>query len=448
MSLRHITFVRPNISAMRSTDAMPPLAFAVLASRTPSGIGISLYDDHLEDIPFDAPTDLVALTVDTFSARRAYEIAAEYRRRGVPVVMGGHHPTMLPDEALTFCDSIVSGDGEGAWEELLADAAAGSLQTRYAGAPGRLIDRPLPDRSIFRGKRYAPIALVQFGRGCRFACDFCSVHAFYGDQSIQRPVADVVEEIGSLDRKLVFFVDDNIFSSLASVEELLQAIRPLGIRWACQVSIDVARHPRLLPLMADSGCIAALVGFESLDPRNLERMNKPWNVRGLDYGTAIRRFHEHGIMIYGTFVFGYDHDAPGSFDRTVDFAIESGFLLANFNPLTPTPGTALYRRLQRQGAILYPQWWLDPGYRYGKAIFAPQGMTADELTEGCLRARKRFYGLVNIAARLASVPRHMIAPYKLGLYLLSNAISRREILRKQGSMLGSSTAPAAFPEAT
>ena len=436
--MRHITFVRPNISAMRSTDAMEPLAFAVLASRTPADIARTLYDDHLEEIPYDEPTDLVALSVDTFSARRAYEIATEYRRRGVRVVMGGHHPTLLPEEALQFCDSVVTGDAEGVWEELLLDLRHGTPRRLYDGSRGTRLDGPLPDRSVFRGKRYAPIALVQYGRGCRYACEFCSVHAFYGSQVAQRPVADVVAEIRQLDRKLVFFVDDNIFSSLPAAEELFRALKPLGIYWACQASIDVVRHPRLLPLMAESGCICLLIGFESLDERNLRQMNKGWNTRGRDYAEVIRRVHAHGIMIYGTFVFGYDHDTRDAFDATVDFAVESGFFLANFNPLTPTPGTALYRRLAAQRALRYPQWWLDPDYRYGHAIFTPRGMTAGDLTAGCLRARSRFYGYGTLIGRLRRAPRHMLQPRKLGLYLLSNVVSRREIRRKQDRALGPS----------
>ena len=188
--------------------------------------------------------------------------------------------------------------------------------------------------------------------------------------------------------------------------------------------------------MADSGCIALLIGFESLDARNLTQMNKSWSARGDGYAAAIRRIHAHGIMVYGTFVFGYDQDTPAAFDATVDFAIDSGFLLANFNPLTPTPGTALYRRLSEEGRLQYPTWWLDPDYRYGRAIFAPRGMTADELTAGCLQARRRFYCFPTMLARLRHAPRHLLKPYNLGLYLLSNAISRREILRKQGRALG------------
>jgi len=442
--MRDVTFIRPNISDMRSSDAMEPLVFAILASRTPRDIAVTLYDDHLEPVRYDRPTGLAALSVDTFSARRAYQIAGEYRRRGVPVVMGGHHPTLLPEEALQFCDSVVIGDGEGAWETLLEDARRGRLQRVYEGARGEQITGSPPDRSIFRGKRYAPIALVQYGRGCRFACDFCSVHAFYGDRTAQRPVADVVDEIRRLDRRLVFFVDDNIFSSLAAAEELFQALRPLGIRWVCQASIDLVRHPRLLPLMAESGCIALLIGFESLDARNLVQMNKSWNARGDGYAEAIRRIHAHGIMVYGTFVFGYDHDTPDVFDATVDFAIDSGFFLANFNPLTPTPGTALYRRLGDQGRLQYPRWWLDPDYRYGRAIFTPRGMTADDLTAGCLHARRRFYGYPTLLGRLRHAPRQLLKPYNLGLYLLSNAISRREIFRKQGHSLGTPS-PLASP---
>lgn len=315
--------------------------------------------------------------------------------------------------------------------------AAGDLLYRHEGQPS--LEGSKPDRGVFKGKRYAPIAMVQYGRGCRYACDFCSIHAFYGFNLRQRPVHEVVAEIEALNHKHVFLVDDNIFVDVAKAEELFRELIALKIYWSCQVSIDVTRNDRLLDLMEKSGCLTAVVGFESLDERNLQQMKKRWNLKHSDYATSIRKFQDHGIMIYGTFVFGYDHDTVDSFDVSVDFALRSNFYLANFNPLTPTPGAGLYDRLRAEGRLIYDRWWLAPDFRYGQATFHPRRMTADQLTEGCYRARSAFNRYGSILKRSLAPATNCRSPYRLCVYLASNLISRREIHRKQGLRLGDET---------
>ena len=435
-----ITFIRPGITGTRAHDAMEPLVFALLAALTPPDIELAFFDDRLEAIPDDHVTDLVALTVETYTARRAYQIAAEFKRRGVPVVMGGYHPTFVPDEALQYADAVVLGDADTLWPQVVKDAQASKLQRIYRAAQLPSLAGVKFDRSIFKGKRYAAAAPVQYGRGCKYACDFCSIHAFYGTSLRQRPVQEVAAEIASLNRRFILLVDDNLFIDLAKAEELFRALTPLGIKWGCQVSIDVARDVRLLKLMQESGCIAALIGFESLDEQNLATMKKKWNVRYGDYATAIRRFQDHGIMIYGSFIFGYDHDTPAVFDRTVEFAIENKLFLVNFSALTPTPGAKLYDRLRDEGRLLYDRWWLDPTYRYGAATFRPHGMTADELTEGCLRARRQFYGARSIVKRAFEPRTNCRSLARLGIYTLANVMSRRELERKLGEPLGNGAA--------
>jgi len=434
--IRHITFVRPRLGEGFSADAMTPLVFAILKARTPAHIATHMIDERVE--PF-APveTDLVAMTVETYTARRAYEIAAWYRARGVPVVMGGHHPSVVPDEALEHADAVVTGDAEGVWERLLADAAAGRLERLYRQQPDdRDIASVAFDRSIFAGRSYAPISLVQVGRGCRFACDFCSIHAFYGTRREQRPAADVVAELASLPKgRMVFFVDDNLLWKRERFVELLHAITPLKRRWSCQISIDVARDPELLDLMARSGCALVLIGFESLNPANLKAMRKNWNGVSGPYDEVIAAFHRRGIMIYGTFVFGYPHDRAEDFERTARFARDSNLAVANFNPLTPMPGTGLYDRLAAQGELLRPAWWIDPAYRYGDAIFEPEGMTARELSDGPMVARAVFYGWRSILRRAARGLTLWKHPVHTGMMLVANAVSRREISRKQAGHL-------------
>jgi radical SAM superfamily enzyme YgiQ (UPF0313 family) len=431
-----ITFIRPNIYDDRSSDAMEPLCFAILKSLTPDHIETSFYDERLEPIPLDEATDLVAMTVETYTARRAYQIADGYRKRGVPVVMGGYHPTFEPDEGLEHADAVVRGDAEGIWGQVLADAENNCLQGVYQSVEFPELAGVMPDRSVFDGKKYAPMGLVQYGRGCKFNCSFCSIRAFYGNNLRQRPVEEVVEDIRRSGRSHIFIVDDNIFVNVPKAKELFEALIPLGINWSCQVSIDVARDRELVDLMARSGCISALIGFESLDPESLREIRKGWNVKWQSYDESIAIFQNAGIMIYGTFVFGCDHDTVENFDAAVEFAVRHKFLLANFNPLTPTPGAPLFDRMRQEGRLLHEKWWLDPDFKYGDATMQPVGMTADDLTRGCFQARRKFNTMGSILSRLTDRRTNMRSPFRAGVYLLANLVSRREIYRKQHRELG------------
>ncbi|MBI4867128.1 MAG: radical SAM protein [Candidatus Wallbacteria bacterium] len=431
-----ILFIRPNMAPRRSSDALEPLCLAILQALTPEDVETKLIDERLEPVPLDEPADLVALTVETYTARRAYQIAAAYHARGVPVVMGGYHPTFLPEEALRFADAVVCGDAEGIWEQVLADTRAGRLAGIYRREGFPPLASARFDRSIFAGKNYGPVRMVQYGRGCKWNCDFCSIRAFYGSSLRQRPVEAVVRELEQLAPRHVFLVDDNIFVDTAQARELFGALKPLGIRWSTQVSLDIAKDPKLVKLMAESGCTLALCGFESLNSQNLHQMKKHWNQGYGGYDRAIQILQDAGIMIYGTFVFGYDHDTADAFDEAVEFAMKHRFALANFNPLTPTPGTPLLERLRGQGRMLWDRWWLADDYTYGHATFRPRMMEPEELTAGCFRARKRFYTLGSIVRRALEPRTNLASFHRLGLHMMMNLISRREISIKQNASLG------------
>ncbi len=431
-----ITFIRPNIFDGRLDSAMEVLAFAILKALTPPDVETELYDERLEEIPYDLQTDLVAITVETFTARRAYQIAENFRRRGIPVVMGGFHPTMLPGEASLFADAVVVGDAEGVWSEIVADARLGRLKPIYKSDGFLPIDDVRLDRSIFDGKSYAPIKLIQWSRGCRFNCSFCAIRGFYGSSLRKRPVQKIVEEIKEIRPRLVLFVDDNIFYDTESAKELMRALIPLKILWCCQVSIDVTRDPELLDLMQRSGCMLAIVGLETIDRSNLRQMRKEWNVKWVEYETAIKRFQDHGIMMYGTFVLGWDHDNPEVFDKTVEFAIRHKFTLSGFNPLMPTPGTKTYNDLRENGQLLYEKWWVDPDYKYGQAVFKPAQMTVEEFTEGCFRARKKFSSLGSILTRATEPKSVLSSPFRMLSFAVSNRILYKEIYAKQFSQFG------------
>jgi radical SAM superfamily enzyme YgiQ (UPF0313 family) len=430
-----LTLIRPNLGDFRSSDAMPPLALGILAARAP-GWEITCYDDKVEPVPAVLDTDLVALSVETFTARRAYALADGYRREGITVVMGGHHPTFLPHEALAHADAVVTGDAEGAWERLLSDFERHRLQPIYQGdSLASLADYRL-DRSIFAGKKYGWVEPVQFGRGCRFSCDFCSVHAFYGTSVRDRPLPGLQAELQSLARrKLLVFVDDNLFGSRQRLLDLLALLAPLELRWACQISIDVAADEALLDRLAAAGCLLVVIGFETLEEANLTQMGKGWNQRSGDYRTVVRKLHARGIGVYGTFVFGYDHDTPESITRAEEFAAEARLELANFNPLTPTPGSRLYHRLSQEDRLLSPAWWRDQDWRYGDPIFEPRGMPAAVLAEKVAAAKQRFYSWSSIGRRLL---RHD-GPWSArsaSLMAAANLVSRREIRRKHQRPLG------------
>jgi radical SAM superfamily enzyme YgiQ (UPF0313 family) len=418
---------------------MEPLVFAILAGLTPKDVELDVFDERIEPLPTDHDTDLIALTVDTYTARRAYQIAAQYRERGIPVVMGGYHPSFLPQEALVYADAVVIGDAEGIWAQLVRDAMQGKLQEIYKDSKQPSLENLKFDRSIFKGKDYKLVVPVQYGRGCRYSCDFCSISAFYGFHTRQRPVAEVVSEIEALNRKYFIFVDDNIFVDVPKAEELFRALIPLNIKWACQVSIDVAKNIQVLDLMAKSGCFCALIGFESLHEDNLKQMKKKWNLKENDYATAIRKFHDRGIMVYASLVFGYDHDTIDTFEITTEFAIRSRVALANINILAPMPGSSLYKRLMDEDRLIFKRWWLDPDYRYGQAAFHPFHMTADELTEGCMQGREMFHGYGSIFKRALNRKANSCNIVHLGLFMGVNLVARRELSSKLGHRLGAET---------
>ena len=428
-----LLFIRPNMINERQSDAMEPLAFAVLAALTPPGIEVRLYDDRVEKISFDEKCDLVAISVETFTAKRAYAIAVEFRRRHIPVVMGGFHVTFLPEEALQFADSVVIGDAEISWPMLLHDFQRGALQ--------RIYDHPVQHmsgiryaRDIYADKSYSKITPVVFSRGCKHHCDFCSVKAFYGNRLMQRPIDELVEEIKGIAKRYIFFADDNLFLNRALARELFERLIPLKIKWACQVSLDVARDEAMLELMRKSGCISALIGFESLEAGNLIQMQKQVNTR-YSYKEIIERFNDAGIMLFGTFVLGYDSDTTTSFEKTLEFALDARLCLAQFNPLMPMPGTTLYATLEKEGRLIFPKWWLDTRFRYGMAMFQPKNMSPAELAEGIHDIRVKFNRYSSIFTRSFSRANHD-GLSNLLWYFVTNLVTKREILRKNNRELG------------
>ena len=284
---------------------------------------------------------------------------------------------------------------------MLADARRRRLQPIYQGVARRTLGGIRPRREIFGSRRYQNITLVEFARGCNFKCDFCAITAFHLANQNHRPAAEVVAEMERTGSRRFFIVDDNIVSQPTKARELCREMSRLKIHWVGQASIHIARDDELLELLAESGCLGLLIGMESLDPAHLRDMGKDWKLAAGSYADSLARFRAHGLAVYGTFVFGYDNDDARSIQRSIDFAREPKLFLAAFNHLVPFPGTPLYRRLQDEGRLLKPRWWLDGEGRVGEVTFQPKKMSPAELEEQCLDARRQFYGWGSIVGRAA-----------------------------------------------
>ncbi len=414
---------------------MQPLAIASLAGLTPPAWDIAFFDDRLEQVDFDQKTDLVAISIETFTARRGYQIAAEYRSRGVPVVMGGYHATFCPDEVLQHADAVGVGEAEPIWQDILDDARLGKLKPQYTADQRAQLKGVRPNREIFTGKHYLPIALVETGRGCPFACDFCSISSFYGATYRRRPVAEIVREIKDLGQKRVFFVDDNMIGDVAGAKELFAALAPLRIKWVSQASVNAARDPELMRLMVKSGCVGLLVGFESLDARNLKAMSKHVNWPD-EYAGALDTLRRAGIAIYGAFVFGYPYDSQKLVEQTLRFGLEQQFFLCAFNHVTPFPGTPLYSRLEADNRLLHDRWWLSDEYRFGQVPFDAQPLGAAAVERLCDQARRRFYSTSSILSRGLDLRANCQGATKAAVFFGLNFLLQREVSQKRGIPLG------------
>jgi len=438
-----ITFVHPSVGrrigqkGYLPTWSLQPLPVATLAANVPASVGRRFYDDRVEDIPFDEPTDAVFLSVETYTARRAWQIASEYRRRGVPVVMGGYHATLCTAEVERYAEAVVIGQAEPLVSQILEDIAAGTLRKRYKWDGGFDLSKVRTDRGILDGKKYMPMTLVEFSRGCKFRCDFCAIQSFHKGHD-HRPIGDVVAEVLSTRHKdrLVFFIDDNLCSNPEAAKELMRALAPHHLRWVTQTAIDAAWDDELLRLMRDSGCQGVLVGFESLSPASLAGMNKGFNLARGGPAAALAQFRKFGLRVYGTFIFGYDGDTAETFDTSLEFAKSEGLFIAAFNHITPFPGTPLFERLEREGRLFHEAWWLDPDYRYNQIPFRPANMEPAELERRCLDARRSFYSWRSIARRVAGNPALRQDAWMIGQYLGINAMHHFDVDKRSGLPLG------------
>lgn len=434
----------------RRKSLFPPLNLGLVAALTPPAWDVRIVDESVENLDFELEVDLVGLTAMTAMAPRAYEIAARFRQRGIPVVMGGIHASTLPGEAVQHVDAVVAGEAELTWPLLLDDFEHGRLKQLYR-SPGLLPDLsriPIPRRSLFKQGAYLLTNTIQTTRGCPFDCDFCTVTKFYGQTYRTRPLESVLREIDALKGKTVLFVDDNIVGNPGYAQRLFKALIPYKLRWIGQSSLTIARNDELLDLAAASGCQGLFIGFESLSPENLASVKKGKVNRVGEYEQAIKRIHSRGIGIEGAFIFGFDYDDQGVFQRTVAFAQRMRLEAAQFGILTPFPGTPLRSVMEKAGRICDHDW---SKYTISHVVHWPQKMSRATLLKGFVRAYRDFYSVRSILRRLLGRLKPsrgflFFLPLNMVFRQISAQLGRRKADRELFSQLAEPTAGMTFAE--
>ena len=379
------------------SSRFPPLGLGIVAALTPDNWSVKILDENFDRCSYE-DADLVGLTAFTASVNRAYEIAAVYRARGIPTVLGGIHASMLPDEALKYVDAVVIGEAESVWSQVVADFESGGMQRVYKRQLVELRDMPMPRHDLFHpGYMFSSI---QTARGCPMDCDFCSVTALNGHRYRQRPVDEVLDELETVPNKMVFFVDDNIIGyGKAAADRALCLFRGMIKRrikkdWFCQASMNFADDEGLLSCAAMSGCRMVFLGVEAENVDALDETNKKLNLKiGVDqYEEIFRRINRHGIAVLGAFIYGMDSDTPSALRHRTNYILRSGIDIMQTTYLTPLPGTRLFDRLKEEGRLLYtdfPGDWVR--YDMTQVIHHPLMLKTHELAAAMAESNRRLY---------------------------------------------------------
>lgn len=380
----------------------PPLSLPQIAALTPENVEVSIIDENIESINFEEDVDLVGISVKTLTASRAYEIADKYRKKGIKVVLGGIHPSLLPEEAINHADAVCIGEAEGYWIELIQDFKMNKLKRFYTCQNRPNLSRlPIPRRELLKKHRYIAPNLMQTTRGCPFNCNFCSVTKFFGNTYRTRPIDEVLKEVYKLieenrDGKLFLgIVDDNFAAIPQRTKELLKKLKALKIYWFSQVTLSIVKNKELLKLISESGCIGLLIGFESINDESTKEINNPLK-SSKNIEENIKILHDFEIPIIASFTFGFDHDDKNTFEKTVEFVIKNKIDSVLYNILTPFPGTKLYNALNKSGRIIDRNW---AHYDLWHVVFKPALMSEENLLQGYEFAHKETYSFLNILKR-------------------------------------------------
>ncbi len=367
----------------------PSLALANIAALTPDNYEIKVIDEQIMPVDYNVECNLVAITVNTSVSKRAYEIADNFKKKGIKVVMGGFHCSFMPEESLKHADSIVVGDAEDSWPKLIKDFENGNLKRKYISDQTKSLEIKTPKLEIFRGMGYINTNFVETTRGCSHNCKFCSTSPFYDHKHRKRPIEEVIKDIKnvkSFPKKFIFFVDDNIVCDRNYAKKLFRALIPLKIFWISQATADIGEDEELVRLAAKSGCFGVFLGFDSISKSSLNEVNKKHN-KVAKYKNIVEMLHKHGIGIEAGFVFGFDNDSKEVFRETFEFLNETKIesFLAMY--LTPIPGTKIYDEFKKQNRLLESDF---SKYDFRHVVIKPKNMTPKELYEGVSWISKEF----------------------------------------------------------
>jgi len=410
---KKITFICPTTENLRirSLDEkpkgtiflrLPSLSGATLSALTPKEFEFKLIDEQLDFLDFNEPTDLVAITCNTATAKRTYEIAKMYHKKGIPVVIGGIHPTLNKEETMQYGIAIV-GSAEPIWKTILKDFKKNDLKKVYLGKLNKL-KLMKPDRTIFHSKDYMTVNLVEASRGCIHKCNFCTTANAFNGKFITKKISDVVDEIKSLDKGIVIFVDDNLIGDIKNAKKLFKALIPLKIKWVSQVTYLFGLDKKLLNLARKSGCIGVFIGFDSISMDTLQDYQKSFGKKEL-YEKAIRNIHEKEILIQGSFIFGSDSDTKDVFEETFNFVQENKIDGIFFGLYTPLPGTQLFSIMEKSQRIIHKNW---DDYNYRNCVFRPKNMSQKELLNGVDNILSQYFRKDRIFLRLIRTLKIMI----------------------------------------
>ncbi|MCX6054768.1 MAG: radical SAM protein [Chloroflexi bacterium] len=382
---------------VNKSSRFPPISLGIIAALTPPDWLVEIIDECWEPFVYK-DADLVGITAFTASAPRAYEIAAIYRNKGVPVVMGGIHCSMCPQEALTNVDAVVIGEAEGVWPKVINDLVSGKLKKVYKGDYPSLKGMPTPRRDLFNPGYI--FASIQTSRGCPMDCEFCSVTTFNGHRYRRRPTQDILDELKTIPQEMLFFVDDNIIGygqeSRDATLELFKGMVELKLNklWFCQASLNFADDEEVLHWASKAGCKMVFLGLEAEDAGALKVVEKRLNLqKGVDsYSAAFESIHRAGIAVLGAFIFGLDGDTPQKLEQRGDYMIRNAVDVMQTTYLTPLPGTRLFDRYKNEDRLIYtnfPEDWTH--YDMTDVVFRPEGMKTEELISGMHLANKKMY---------------------------------------------------------
>jgi len=370
------------------------LSLLAVAAESPPDVNIRIVDEQVDEVPWEDPFDIVGITCMTAAAPRAYEIADHFRKRSIPVVLGGMHPTFCPEEAGRHADAIVRGEAEGLWCDVVEDVRNRCLKRIYHNSvPPVLHGLKHPPWHLLAGDKYGTIHAVQATRGCPNLCEFCSISAFHKGIHRQRPVQEVVVEVAKIPSRFFIFIDDNLTADVQYAKQLFSALIPLRKRWVTQATIAIADDLELVKLAASAGCAGIFIGLETFSERNLEVVNKEFN-RVEKYREAIAILHAHGIGVEAGIVFGFDHDDPHVFERTLNMMDSLQIDAAQISIFTPLPGTPRFNSMKDR--IIDSEW---SHYDFHHTVFMPDNMSAQDLKDGHDWVTHRFYSLGRIIRR-------------------------------------------------